>query len=56
MADSIVDPRTHYRQSGDLDWEPLAKLAPLHIHDRSAPEEIVARASQATLLLTTRRR
>src|SRR5205085_8744181 len=39
---------------GDLDWDGLASLAPLRIHDRTAPAEIVTRAAGATIVLTNK--
>lgn len=54
MPDSIVILDAFTANPGDLDWEALAKLAPLKLHDRTAPAEIVARATSATLVLTNK--
>jgi glycerate dehydrogenase len=39
---------------GDLDWGPLAALGALTIHERSAPETVMARASGAEALLVNK--
>ena len=39
---------------GDLDWAPLAAHGELEIHPRSAPEEVLARAAGAEMLLTNK--
>jgi glycerate dehydrogenase len=39
---------------GDLDWSPLAALAPLTIHERTPPAEIPERAQSAQMLLTNK--
>ncbi len=40
--------------SGDLSWEPLAKLGNLKVYDRTAPEEVVARCADAEIVLTNK--
>ena len=39
---------------GDLAWSGLEKLAPLTVHDRTPESEILARAADATVLLTNK--
>ncbi len=39
---------------GDLSWEPLRALAPADIHDRTAPTDVVPRASGAEIVLTNK--
>lgn len=39
---------------GDLSWEELRTLGSLTVHDRTAPEEIVARSQGAEVLLTNK--
>ena len=39
---------------GDLDWEELKALGSCAIHERTAPEEIVARSRDAELLITNK--
>jgi glycerate dehydrogenase len=39
---------------GDLSWDALRALGPCTIHDRTAPADIVARAKDATVLLTNK--
>lgn len=41
---------------GDLSWDPLAQLLPLDVFDRTAPEDLLARASGAAFLLTNKMR
>lgn len=36
---------------GDLSWAPLAQLGQLTVYDRTAPDEVLARAKEADLLL-----
>ena len=54
MPDSIVILDAFTANPGDLDWAGLEKLAPLQIHDRSASEHIIARAANASVLLTNK--
>ena len=44
----------HTLNPGDLDWSALAELGELTVHDRTAPGEIVTRASDAGILLTNK--
>jgi glycerate dehydrogenase len=44
----------HTLNPGDLDWGPLLALGRCDIHARSAPEEILARAAGAQVLLTNK--
>jgi glycerate dehydrogenase len=39
---------------GDLDWSPLKALGECVIHDRTAPEQVLARAAGAEVLLTNK--
>lgn len=39
---------------GDLSWEPLQALGSLKIYDRSLPEQVAERASQADIILTNK--
>ncbi|MRG46198.1 D-2-hydroxyacid dehydrogenase [Chitinophaga sp. SYP-B3965] len=39
---------------GDLSWEPLQALGNLKIYDRSLPEQVAERASQADIILTNK--
>ncbi|ASJ97799.1 D-2-hydroxyacid dehydrogenase [Shewanella marisflavi] len=39
---------------GDLDWQPLAELGEFHCYDRSSPDEVLARAQGARVLLTNK--
>ena len=41
---------------GDLDWEPLARLGQLTVHDRTPPELVASRIAQADLVLTNKTR
>lgn len=54
MTDSIVILDAFTANPGDLDWDALAALAPLQLHDRTAPGDIVARAAGASLVLTNK--
>ena len=54
MADSMIILDAFTANPGDLDWSGLAQLAPLELHDRTRPEEIVARAAGATVVLTNK--
>jgi glycerate dehydrogenase len=54
MTDSIVILDAFTANPGDLDWQALAALAPLQLHDRTARGEIVARARGATIVLTNK--
>ncbi len=44
----------HTLNPGDLSWEPLAQLAPLTVHPRTAACDIVARARDAAIVLTNK--
>ena len=39
---------------GDLSWDSLARLGPCVVHDRTPPEELVTRSSDAEILLTNK--
>jgi len=39
---------------GDLSWDDLESLGPLTVHDRTPPEETVARAAHAEIVLTNK--
>ena len=39
---------------GDLSWEPLEKLGNFTVYDRTPPEDVVARASDADIVLTNK--
>lgn len=39
---------------GDLSWEPLQKLGTLEIYERSSPEEVKVRVSDAEIVLTNK--
>ena len=39
---------------GDLDWNPLAELGMLTVHDRTPPDLVVQRSSQAEIVLTNK--
>ncbi|MEM1058928.1 MAG: D-2-hydroxyacid dehydrogenase [Verrucomicrobiota bacterium] len=39
---------------GDLDWAPLEALGTLTVHDRTEPEEVVARCADAEVVLTNK--
>ncbi len=39
---------------GDLDWAGLRALGDCEIHDRTAPDEIIARAQEAEIILTNK--
>ncbi len=54
MTDAIVILDAFTANPGDLDWDALAALAPLQIHDRSEGGEIVARSAGATVVLTNK--
>ncbi len=41
---------------GDLDWEPLAQLGELTVHDRTAPEQVAACIAKADVVLTNKTR
>jgi len=44
----------HAVNPGDLSWDPLRNLGELEVFDRTAESEVVARAGDAEVLLTTR--
>jgi glycerate dehydrogenase len=54
MSDSIVILDAFTANPGDLDWDALAGLAPLRLHDRTAPDDIISRARDATIVLTNK--
>lgn len=39
---------------GDLSWEPLKEFGEVEVHDRTAPEELIARADEADILVTNK--
>jgi glycerate dehydrogenase len=39
---------------GDLNWDELRQLGPCEIHDRTAPTELIARATNAEIILTNK--
>ncbi|SHI24900.1 D-2-hydroxyacid dehydrogenase [Ferrimonas marina] len=39
---------------GDLDWQPLAALGALQVHQRTLPEQVVERAQEAEFVLTNK--
>jgi len=46
----------HTLNPGDLDWSPLAELGALQVHARTAPEQVLARAAGAEVVLTNKTR
>lgn len=54
MPDSLVILDAFTANPGDLSWAALEALAPCRIHDRTAAEDIVPRAGDATLVLTNK--
>lgn len=44
----------HTLNPGDLSWSELAALGPLQVYDRTAPEALLDRASDAEILLTNK--
>jgi glycerate dehydrogenase len=44
----------HTLNPGDLDWSPLSALGTLEVHDRTAAQDIVARAAGAACVLTNK--
>lgn len=44
----------HTLNPGDLSWDELRALAPCDIHDRTAPEQLHARAKYADILITNK--
>ncbi|MEY2428454.1 MAG: glycerate dehydrogenase [Verrucomicrobiota bacterium] len=44
----------HTLNPGDLSWDEFRKLGPCDVHERSAPEQIVSRASDAEVVLTNK--
>jgi glycerate dehydrogenase len=46
----------HALNPGDLSWEPLRAIGELQVYDRTADDQIVARARDAEIVLTTRTR
>lgn len=39
---------------GDLSWEPLKEMGTVQVYDRTVPEELLARAKEADILLTNK--
>jgi hypothetical protein len=39
---------------GDLSWDPLRAIGPCRIHDRTPPDQVVARAADAEIVLTNK--
>jgi glycerate dehydrogenase len=50
----IVYLDSHTLNPGDLSWESFTALGPCTIHDRTPPEETVARATPAEIVLTNK--
>ncbi len=44
----------HTLNPGDLSWTPLETLVPCEIHERTSPSEVVARCSEADLVLSNK--
>ena len=44
----------HTLNPGDLDWTELQSLGSCQIHDRTAPDQILARAAEAEIILTNK--
>src|SRR5688572_29950446 len=44
----------HTLNPGDLSWDPLRKLGKCEIYDRSTPEEVIPRSTQAEIVLTNK--
>lgn len=44
----------HALNPGDLSWERLEQLGECEIHDRTSPDEVLARAGEAEVLLTNK--
>ena len=44
----------HALNPGDLSWEPLREIGQLQVFDRTAEDQVVARAQDAEIVLTTR--
>ena len=54
MAIVVLD--AHTVNPGDLSWAPLERLGPSAIHPRSAPDQVLARAASASIVLTNKTR
>ena len=54
MADKIVVLDGYTLNPGDLTWAPVEALGDLQVHDRTADEDILARAAGATALMTNK--
>lgn len=54
MSDSIVILDAFTANPGDQSWAGLEALAPLSTYDRSAPDEVVERARDASIVLTNK--
>ncbi len=50
----IVFLDSHTLNPGDLDWGPLQALGQLELYERTAPDEIVARAKEASILIANK--
>ena len=46
----------HTLNPGDLSWDALASLGELAVHDRTAPDEVMARAAGAEIVITNKTR
>lgn len=44
----------HTTQPGDLSWEPLQELGEVDIYDRTAPEDVLARAQGKAVVITNK--
>src|SRR5574344_882536 len=56
MFMNIVVLDGHVLNPGDLSWKPLEALGTLTLYDRTAPEDVVARAAAAEVILTNKPR
>ena len=52
MRITILD--GHTTNPGDLSWEPLERLGSVHVHDRTAAADVVARAAAAEVVITNK--
>ena len=44
----------HVENPGDLSWEPLQQLGEVTVYDRTAPEDVVSRISDAPIVITNK--
>lgn len=51
MTERIVVLDGYTLNPGDIDWDPVALLGDLEIHDRTAPDQVVARCKGASCVL-----